>query len=356
MADSIREALTQAFTEAEKDAGNEPTSTTSPATEPVQEPVKADTATQPPVGDGKPAGEVAQQSTTPAAKAPVTPATDKQATAVATDKTQPPAAVQPNDKAPASWKAEEKAAWATVPAPARAAIMRREQETQRVLSVSAEARKLQSDFQQIVHPFIPLMEHHGVQPLQAITTLLHIRGALEVGTPDQKAAIMANLIHQFGIDITKLDERLVSGKPAVNMDNPQPRIDPRTIPEFAPLFGLAEQVKAAQAAKLDQQFEEIEALPHYEAVRADMADIMESFANRGKTITLKKAYELAVSADPELAPVTATPAATSVSDAAAILARSRGAASSVAGAPKTSPTAKPTDRRSQIEAAFAAVG
>lgn len=350
MADSIREALTQAFTAAEQD----PTETVTPVatTEPVVETPKTDTATAQPVGDDQPV--IAPSKDTPkptlaeGIKAAVEPA--KQPVV-----TPPVVAPQPNDKAPASWKAEEKAAWATVPATARAAIMRREQETQRVLSVSAEARKLQQDFQQIVHPFIPLMEHHGVQPLQAITTLLHIRGALEVGDPDQKAAIMANLIKQFGVDIGKLDERLVSGK-SVNIDQQPARIDPRTIPEFAPLFGLAEQVKAAQAAKLDSQFGEIEALPHYEAVRQDMADIMESFAHRGKTITLKKAYDLAVAADSELAPVTAAPAQTTVSDAAAILARSRGAASSVAGAPKTSPTAKPTDRRSQIEAAFAAVG
>jgi hypothetical protein len=243
-----------------------------------------------------------------------------------------------------------------VPASARAAIIRREQETQRVLSTTADARRLQSDFQQAIHPFVPLMEAHGVAPIPAITALLEMRAALEIGSKEQKAQLVSNLVRQFGVDIEALDGFL-SNSHGQQPTAPAPRIDPRGIPELAPLFSLAEQVTAAQAAKLDQQFEPIEALPHYEAVRDVMADLLESAATRGKTLTLQKAYDIAVASDPALAgtPATAT-TTTSTSEAAAILARSRKAASTTAGAPKTSPTAKPTDRRAQIEAAWENIG
>lgn len=344
MADSIREALTSAFSAAERD---EETNSTAAAPEPGVE-TKTDTATAEPVGGGQPA----DSPTHGKSSLPVSTAGKPAAIAAAGPVTAPASAAPVNDRAPASWKAEEKAAWATVPQQARAAIMRREQETQRVLSATADARRLQSDFQQAIHPFMPLMEAHGVAPIPAIVGLLQMRAALEVGSKEQKAQLVSNLVRQFGVDINALDGFLSSshGQPPVA---PPTRVDPRSIPELAPLFSLAEQVSAAQAAKLDTQFEPIEKLPHYETVRETMADLMEAAAMRGKTMTLQNAYNLACGLDPALAGTQPTAGnTTSTSEAAAILARSRKAASSVAGAPKTSPTAKPTDRRAQIEAAF----
>jgi len=342
--------LTSAFSAAEKDEEN--TGTT--GSEPVVEP-KQDTAVAEPVGGGT----LTVETPNPADVRKVQTVTGSKPTAASPPSTTPaatPAAPVVGDKAPASWKAEEKAAWATVPASARAAIVRREQETQRVLSGSAQARKLEADFQKAIHPFTPLMEAHGIAPIPAIESLLQMRAALEVGTKEQKAQLVSNLVRQFGVDIETLDG-LLSASHGQPVAQPQPRIDPRGIPELAPLFSLAEQVTAAQAAKLEAQFEPIESLPHYEAVREMMADLLEAAATRGKSMTLQSAYNLAVQADPALAgtqPVATT--TTSTSEAAAILARSRKAASTTAGAPKTSPTAKPTDRRAQIEAAFDSVG
>lgn len=350
MADSIREALTSAFSAAENEE-EENSSTT--GAEPVVE-TRQDTAVAEPVGGGEPVekpvvgGPAAQARAAAEAAAAAKPAVSTAAS--------PPVTAPVADKAPASWKAEEKAAWATVPASARAAIMRREQETQRVLSGSADARRLQAEFQQTIHPFMPLMESHGIAPIPAIKGLLEMRAALEIGTKEQKAQLVSNLVRQFGVDIEALDGFLSNshGQPIAQ---PAPRVDPRSIPELAPLFSLAEQVTAAQTAKLDAQFEPIEQLPHYETVRETMADLMETAANRGKSMTLQQAYNLACGMDPALAGTPATTSTTpTTSEAAAILARSRKAASSVAGAPRTSPTAKPTDRRSQIEAAFESVG
>jgi hypothetical protein len=342
LADSIREALTSAFSAAEQEA--EDTNLSAPAPEPVSDPTPT-TATAAPVGGGEPAvqspgGDGRRPAAAPTAAKPAAAS--------------PPTGATPAERAPASWKAEEKAAWNTVPPAARAAIIRREQETQRVLSTTADARNLQRDFQQAIQPFMPLMEAHGVAPIPAIRALLEMRAQMEVGTKEQKAQLFSNLVRQFGVDIPALDGYLSQSHgqaPAA----PPPRLDPRSIPELAPLFSLAEQVTTAQAAKLDSAFEPIESLPHYEAVRETMADLLEASAMRGKPLSLQKAYDVAVSMDSSLA---GTPAATppTTSEAAAILARSRKAASSVAGAPRTAPGTKPTDRRAQIEAAFDAVG
>jgi hypothetical protein len=229
--------------------------------------------------------------------------------------------------------------------------MRRESETQRALSTSADARKLQQSFTQALAPFEPLLQAYGVKdPITAIVPLMQTRAALEVGTPAQKAELLANLVYQFNVDIKQLDDYLVRG-PRPQMPVPAtPQFDPKSVPELAPLFQIAEQFKAAQAAKVDAAVEEVAALPHFEDLREDMADILDLAAQRGRPLTVKQAYDHALSlAGLAPAPVAASP---NVSEAAAIMARSRRAASSVAGAPKGSTGAKPATLRDAITAAI----
>jgi hypothetical protein len=337
VADSIREALTQAFAAEDKEV---PTPAPAAVAAPVVEPAPA---VEPAVTEptdaviGKPGVDVGK--VTPV----VAPAPDKAVTAVT------PAVVAPIPP-PASWKAAEKVFWDKIPPEARAAVMRREQETQRALSTSADARKLQQNFAATMAPFEPLLQAYGVKdPLTAILPLMQTRAALEVGTPEQKAQLIANLVYQFGIDITKLDGYLVNG-PQQQVPTPQP-IDPHSIPELAPLFQIAEQFKSAQAAKVDAAIEEVSALPHFEELREEMADILDLAAQRGRSLTIKEAYDHAarLAGVAPSVPAAATP---DVSQAAAILARSRRAASSVAGAPKGSTGAKPTSLRDTIAAAM----
>lgn len=333
MADSIREALTSAFAADEKEEVSTPVASAE-VPEVVPEVSVADPAAPvigseappapKPAETGKPSsGTTATPSAAPAAPAPIA--------------------------APASWKAAEKAFWDKIPPEARAAVMRREQETQRVLSHSAEARKHQQSFQQAMTPYQPLFDAYGVKnPIDALIPLMQTRAALEVGNPDQKAQLVANLVHQFGIDIQKLDGFLVKG-PQAQAPAPQ-ALDPRSIPELQPLFQIAEQFKQQQSAKVDAAIAEVKSLPHFDELREDMADVLDKASSRGKTLTLKQAYDVAAGAlGLTPAPVAA---ATNASEAGRLLAQSRRAASSVAGAPKGASGAKPASLRETLEAQF----
>jgi hypothetical protein len=335
VADSIREALTKAIGEDEE---TPVVTTPEAAPEPVVESV-AVMAT--PIGH-EPAKQV---EVAPAAAKTAPVAADAAPAAVAT-----PAVIA----APASWKAAEKAAWDKVPAEARAAIQRRELETQRVLSTSAEARKHKDSFGQAMAPYQSLFDAYGVkEPLQALIPLMQTRAALEVGTPEQKAQLISNLVYQFGIDITKLDGYLVKG-PGQQMpiQQPQQAFDPKSIPELAPLFQIAEQFKSAQSAKVDQAISEVSSLPYFEDLREEAADVLDAAAARGRTLSLKQAFDIAAQMA-GITPAPDAPSAKNVSEAAAMLARSRKAASSVAGAPKQGSGTKPTSLRETIEAAMA---
>lgn len=341
MADSIRDALTQAFSEAEKETP-EPQKESPSVTDSEVSQTPPETTASEEMREVKPAPIGAAAALPPT---PGTPAEGAKGAPVAVS-APPPAVGAPN-----SWKAAERTFWDKVPPEAQAAIQRREREIQTVLSTTAEARKLQQNFNALVDPYIPLMKAHGVtDPIPALKTLLNVRAGLELGTKEQKAQIVAQMIHQFGVDVESLDGLLVKG-PQPHAPQPQP-LNPQAIPELQPLFKLAEQYKASQAKKVEQTFATIEAKPHYEDLREEMADIMEVAFNRGREMTLEQAYTAVLALHPELKPEQQAASPSDVSAAAALLAKSRKAASTVVGAPRGSPTAKPTTLREQIAAAM----
>lgn len=335
MADSIRDALTQAFADDEKD-------TATPAVEATATPeIKPEVTITDPAAPviGKPGDDTGKEK-------PVSAPTDKPAVSATADK---PAVAPVADAAPASWKAAEKASWASISPEGKAAIIRREQETQRALSASAGARKFSDGFEKQIQPFRPLLDAYGVkEPMQAIVPLLQVRAALEIGTDEQKAELISNLVYQFGVDINKLDGYLSKGPRA--QAPAAPTFDPRSMPELAPIFAIAEQFKTAQDAKIDKAIGEVSSLPEFETMREEIADVLDMAATRGRSMTIKDAYDVVARMHGLIAaPAAAQP---TTSQAAAILARSRKAATSVAGAPKGSPGAKPTSLRDTIVAAM----
>ena len=344
----MREALTAAYdkhaAEAEEAAPVQEQIKEAPAPEAAPEKVEsaATEAPTPPVKDG---GE----KSPPAASAPLAAG----AAQVPAPQTAAPAVAA---KPPRSWSAEAKAAFAALPEPVKQDVLRREKEISQGLEHAAPARKHYEAFSEVVKPFQPLFDAYGVQdPLPAIRELLTARATLEIGSPEQKAQFIANLVHEFGVDVTALDNFLVKRGPVQPFQPARPvqRPDYRQDPALAPLYAMAEQVKAAQAAKAEAAVEAAAALPHFEEVREDMADVIESFAAAGKSISIESAYKRALAMNPDLEPAPAASPQITKSQAAAILA-SRNAASSISGTPRTGAKPTPTDRRSQIEAAWEA--
>ncbi len=253
-------------------------------------------------------------------------------------------------KAPRSWSAEAKAAFATLPPAVQQDVLRREREISQGLERTAPARQHFERFSEVTKPFEPLLQAYGVDAIDAVKTLFSTRAALEIGTPEQKAQIVAGIVHDFGIDVAALDELLVKRGPVQPFRAAPPPPPPARDPEVQ---ALLEHFKAVKVEKATAEIDKIASLPHFEELRDDIADVVESFHAAGRTISLESAYKRALAMNPDLEPASAAPPQISKSQAAAILA-SRNAASSVAGAPRTGTEAAPTDRRSQIAAAFEA--
>jgi hypothetical protein len=361
VADSIRESLTKAFAAAEtppSEPAKEEDKIASAAPtgeQPSQEtpPSKADESQGTP-----PAGASATEPAKEPAKAGAAAPTDPKTSTPGGGPNPPQPPPSPADQAPGSWKPTEKADWDKIPPNARAAIKRREAEASRAFTQSTEARRHAEEYQKVLYPFEPLIQAKGItDPLnQVIKPILQIRAALEVGSPQQKAALIANMVRDFGVDVAALDAAIVStvsnpgGAPPTA---PPPAPSLRNSPELRPLFDLAAQLEQRREAAAAEAIQSVESLPHFEELREDMADIMARAAEKHRPVTIKQAYDWAL-AQSEYASAPVAPAAPTVtpSEAAAILARSRKAASSVVGAPSGAPGKKPTTLREQIASAM----
>lgn len=269
-------------------------------------------------------------------------------------------------QAPNSWKATEKAEWAKVPRSAQEAIHRREIETQRALSNSAGARRFADQFIQTINPFAHLIRAQNSTPLAAVKNLMTTASGLMTGGASQKAQIVAEIVANYGVDIKELDTALANQVNNPNIQRGRGAMDPSVAQALQPVHALLQRIEQGQQARTQELAQEAEETidsfgadtakhPHFEAVREDMADIMEIAAKRGQKMTLDQAYTRAVGMSPELSRVSQQrqrAAAAGQGNKSVEAARKR--ASTVAGAPVAGGGAKgkPASRREALEQAW----
>lgn len=268
---------------------------------------------------------------------------------------------QPEVKAPQSWTPAERESWAKVPAEARAAIQRRELEVQQVLSRSADSRKFQDSFVRTVQPYAHLIRAQNSTPLQAVNNLMQTAAGLTTGTQPQKAAIIAEIIGNYGVDIQILDD-VLSKRPVQQQQGPAALPAPvaealRPITQF---MSQQEQIRAQHIQQINQQAETVvsqmaDKLPFFEDLRDEMADIMEVSASRGRVMTMEQAHAVAVNANPEIKKILDQRArAKQMKSDPNKIHKARKAGASIKGAPNGSAqgSGKPTSRRQALMEAW----
>ena len=263
------------------------------------------------------------------------------------------------DRAPASWRKEAKGEWANVPLHIRQEVHKREMEITRALNEANQARQSAQQFEQAAQPYMARIQSLGVTPQQAFNELLKADYALATGTPQTKAQFIDKLIQDYGVDIGELDAAIArrlgaGGQPQQQQQMPdiQALVQQQLQQALAPIYQQQQQAaqQVQQQADLTvQQMELDPKFPHFDAVRQDMADLIEINSRRGVYISLEQAYNRAVSGNPELS---AMNLATQQHQRAQ---RAAQAAASVSGSPVgggTQQHASSGDLRADLEAAF----
>lgn len=216
------------------------------------------------------------------------------------------------NKAPVSWKPEEREHWDKMSPQAQAAVMRREGEISKALNETASARRFGGEFYNIIKPFEHLIRASGVSPLQAVDNLVKTAGGLQTGTAMQKAQIVANIVAAYGVDLRVLDHVLAGKTPpkeAGANDEIMKAIDARLKPvqefigEVRGARSASEQRMLQETASEAETFAQDPKNEFFEDLRGDIADLLDLAANRGRAMTLEEAYKLAAAQHPEISKV-----------------------------------------------------
>jgi hypothetical protein len=204
-------------------------------------------------------------------------------------------------KAPSSWKPEAKDAYikaergeALTPQEIKiltAEANRRESDYHRGLEeYKSHAQKARS-FEQAVAPYAQTLQQLGVDAPTAISKLLQADHTLRYADPMQKAQYFQSLAQQYGIDMGQVQ----------NM----PQQDPQTQYLMQQLNELRQtqqlwqnSIQEQEQAKANHELTQFAGSEktHFEAVRGDMADLLET----GKAKSLEQAYEMAIWMRPDV--------------------------------------------------------
>lgn len=270
------------------------------------------------------------------------------------------AKADPYAKAPQSWKPGAREAWGQLPAEVRAEVHRREREAHHVMQETTQARQVHDYLGQLQQKYAPALQAEGVDVLTASANLMELSSKLRFGTQPEKAALAAQIIRNYGVDVNALADAL-DGRPVQQGQQQQPQqmmTDPRVDQLLAQLQGLTQ---SRQEAVQQRAVTEVETFggdkEFFEDVREDMADLLEVAARRGIDLSLEQAYERACKMQPDIAKVLeAREAAQRAGTGRRSTQQARLAASSVRGSPGSGPSSQPDNLRASIEAAIEQVG
>jgi hypothetical protein len=256
----------------------------------------------------KKATQVSVKPTVKPAATPPAPAAQAKAGAPAPAQGQPAAAAVPPElaKAPASWKPVAREKWAALPAEVKAEALRLDREVRQTLQETAGARKFAEDFKALAQPYAPIL---GPDPMRTTAQLYHTVHQLQVGSPQQKAALLAGMIKGYGLandsGIDLLVQHLQGGAPAGG-GAAAPALDQEQLLAQAEqrVFKRIEAQRAkAHQARASSEIQQLEQEAEFlNEVREDVADLVESRARRGVALSPKAAYDLVLKrelADPE---------------------------------------------------------
>jgi hypothetical protein len=313
---SIAEALSSAFAKAEAgtlsdipERNLEPETPDTPETPPGESQTAAPEDTSGEERPGRTAGRPRDEKGRLLPGKPEKPQgepTAKPNVAAPPDKTAPspaPAAAatppKPAHAKPSTWKKELDAHWASLPAEVQAEIARREGDYAKGVSTyKAEFDRLKG-WDEAIQPFMPVLQQHGLDPIQHAASLMQAHQALALGTPEQKLGMFARLAQQYGVPLQGLFVQGQDGQIYMNQQllqqaqQPMPQRQPQQHQQQPDVRQAAREALIEERALLELRTFESEApqkYPHYEQVKATMQGLLQA----GLADDMPSAYEAAL--------------------------------------------------------------
>lgn len=212
------------------------------------------------------------------------------------------------DSAPQSWSPLAREEWANMPDTVKEVVAKREQEMQTVMQESAQARQFGEQFEQAVGQYNGLFSAQGVDSLTGLNAVMQTAAPLYSGNAQQKAETVAQIIQDFGIDISTLDDLLVG--------NQKPQLTPEMQgmqDQITNMGNFIQQQQNGQQQQFQQQQNEVnnevqQFIANNEfanELKGVMADFMRMAGQQGQKLELPDAYQRAIATRPDIQQVLA---------------------------------------------------
>lgn len=244
-------------------------------------------------------------------------------------------------KAPIDWGPQDRESWSKIPRHLQEKVMSREKELNTMLQTTADARKTHEQMGHLSTKYGAALAGAGVgnNPLEAADMLFSTVSNLRMGSPIQKAQIIADMISSFGVDVSVLDSALVGAAPPPEQQQNhtiEQMINQRLAP-FEQQMGQQRSLQQQQeqqgresAMSEVQQFSQ--QAEFLNDVRHDMADFIDMAAKNGQELTIEQAYQKACVLNPQIQSVLQKRADTArITGASNDMASKRTASSSIVG-------------------------
>lgn len=212
------------------------------------------------------------------------------------------------------------------------------------------------ELQAAVEPFMPVLQQHNIKVSDWIKNLGSAHQMIALGSPEQKIQIFAKLAADYGVPLQAVTQTAQGGQVDPMVGQLMQQIE-NMRNQVSSVVGWREQQEQQTLQQELSEFSDASKYPHFEMVRGDMAQLLES----GLANDLKTAYTKAVRFNDEAwqaeqerqAPASITPPGIQPSKADAAAKAKAAAVSPKSVTPSgTAKAVNAEDLRSQLEAGF----
>ena len=218
-------------------------------------------------------------------------------------------------KPPIDWSPKEREDWSRIPPHLQKKIMAREQDMTNIMADTKEARQTHTEMTRLAQTYgSALSGVVGNTPLEATENLFTTVANLRMGSPMEKANIVAGLMDQFGVDVNTLDS-VLSGQLPDPSQQANAGVEQLLDQRLAPVNQLIERMQREEQNRVHgmqnaavsevKQFADSGQAEFLNDVRMDMADIIDMAAKRGVDMPMQEAYNRACSLHPQVSQVLA---------------------------------------------------
>lgn len=202
---------------------------------------------------------------------------------------------------PTTWTAEAKANYKDLPVWAKKEVHKREEDVIRGITNLKEQSQFGQRMQQVVTPYMAMLNQKGVPAENAVQAMLNTLYTLETAAPAKKAELIRDLATRYNADI---------GLIAKPEDPQQMQVRQYIAPLEQRIQQLQQVINGQQTSAREQQLSEATRAVETFAMTKDekgalkypyfenVSEMMASFVESGRATTLEQAYDIAVWADP----------------------------------------------------------